>query len=157
MPSAHVLPYGFAAILALLPGWQSGDRVPAAHTHTAAPARTPGHIIERAKDGFFYVDAAVNGTKVRFLVDTGSSAVVLSGADARRAGVSGVRDGARIDTVGGRLPVATATLDRFDLANRNLVHVDALLAPDFRHSLIGQRVLSQFETVTIRGDTMLLD
>jgi aspartyl protease family protein len=153
MPSAHVLPYGLAAILALLPGWQNGDRVPAAPGHTDTPART----IERAKDGFFYVDAAVNGTKVRFLVDTGASAVVLSGADARRVGVSTQRKAARIDTVGGRMAVGTATLDRLDIADRKLVQVDALLAPGFRHSLIGQRVLSQFETVTIRGDTMQLD
>jgi aspartyl protease family protein len=153
MPSAHVLPYGLAAILALLPGWQSGDRVPAAPRHADASKQT----IERAKDGFFYVDATVNGTKVRFLIDTGSSAVVLSGADARRIGVAAWRDDARIDTVGGRMVVATATLDRFDIADRKLVQVDALLAPGFSQSLIGQRVLSQFETVTIRGDTMQLD
>jgi aspartyl protease family protein len=153
MPSAHVLPYGLAAMLALLPGWQSGDRVPAAPKHANASTNT----IERAKDGFFYVDALVNGTTVRFLVDTGASTVVLSGADARRIGVTASRENARIDTVGGRMVVGTATLDRFDIADRKLVQVDALVAPGFGHSLIGQRVLSQFETLTIRGDTMQLD
>lgn len=43
--------------------------------------------LERAADGHFYVDAQVNGAAVRFLVDTGASSLVLTQADAQRAGI----------------------------------------------------------------------
>lgn len=37
--------------------------------------------------GFFHADGAINGTPVRFLVDTGANTVALNAATARRAGV----------------------------------------------------------------------
>jgi aspartyl protease family protein len=51
--------------------------------HTIAVTETDG--------GSFYVMGAVNGVSVRFLVDTGSSEIVLSPADAKRLGVDVAR------------------------------------------------------------------
>lgn len=42
--------------------------------------------VPRAGDGHYYLTVRVNGTPVRFLADTGASDIVLSSADARRAG-----------------------------------------------------------------------
>ena len=42
--------------------------------------------IPRASDGHYYVTAEVNGTKIKFLVDTGASDIVLSRVDAARIG-----------------------------------------------------------------------
>jgi aspartyl protease family protein len=44
-------------------------------------------MISQDSDGGYYVVGQVNGQAVRFLVDTGSSDIVLSPADARRLGV----------------------------------------------------------------------
>jgi aspartyl protease family protein len=153
MPSAHVLPYGLAAALALLPGWQSGERAPGApHAETRH-----GTVIERAHDGFFYVDAHVNGAPVRFLVDTGASVTVISARDARRIGVLADRNSKRVRTVGGEVSMASATLPATRIAGRDLVGIDAVVSPQTGTSLIGQRVLSQFTSVTMRGDTMRFD
>jgi aspartyl protease family protein len=53
------------------------------------------------RDGHFLVNATVNGADVRMIFDTGASAVVLTTADARRAGID--LDGLRFD-----VPVSTA-------------------------------------------------
>ena len=51
---------------------------------TAAPHEL---ILTANADGSFYVFGKVNGVRVRFMVDTGASDIVLSPADARRAGI----------------------------------------------------------------------
>src|SRR5262245_50762121 len=43
--------------------------------------------VPRQTDGHFYVDAEVNGTRIHFLIDTGSTTVALTEDDARRAGI----------------------------------------------------------------------
>jgi aspartyl protease family protein len=43
--------------------------------------------IRKAEDGHFWVDAKVNGERVRFLVDSGATTTSLSTSAARRAGV----------------------------------------------------------------------
>lgn len=49
---------------------------------------TPGRIeVPRAPDGHYYLEVEVQGTPVRFMVDTGATDVVLSQADARRIGI----------------------------------------------------------------------
>src|SRR3546814_2671774 len=45
-------------------------------------------VIPRSEDGHFYADAQVGAATVRFLIDTGATAVALSRADAQRAGIS---------------------------------------------------------------------
>jgi aspartyl protease family protein len=153
MPSAHVLPYGLAAFLALLPGWQSEERAPGA---PHAEIRS-GATIERARDGFFYVEAKVDGVPVRFLVDTGASVAIISAGDARRIGLLMKQGNKRIRTVGGEVSMASATLPATTIAGRELIGVEAVVSPQTGTSLIGQRVLSQFASVTMRGDTMRFD
>lgn len=43
--------------------------------------------VSRSGDGHFHLVLTVNGAAIPFLVDTGASGVVLSDADARRAGI----------------------------------------------------------------------
>jgi aspartyl protease family protein len=55
----------------------------------AYPVTTAPHTlaVTESGDGGFYIMGAVNGAPVRFLVDTGSSDIALSPADAKRLGV----------------------------------------------------------------------
>ena len=51
-------------------------------------ANPDGSVTFRAgTDGHFHVEALINGTRLRLLVDTGASQVVLSPSDARRLGI----------------------------------------------------------------------
>jgi aspartyl protease family protein len=115
------------------------------------------HVIDRAADGFFYINADVDGAPVRFLVDTGASVVVLSARDAARIGVSKERASGRstIETVGGKAALSWANLNRISIGRLKVDHVRAAVVDrGFSISLIGQDVLARFTKIQISGDQM---
>jgi len=76
--------------------------------------------------GHFTTLGVVNGVSLRFLVDTGATSVVLSSADARRAGVnylSGTRS--LTQTANGVVPVYAVKLDSLRIGDITLNNVDA--------------------------------
>jgi aspartyl protease family protein len=70
----------------------------------AAPA-APGSpaTIAKSADGHYWADGLVDGKTVRFLVDTGASAVALTPADAHHLGIdtSGLKFSYRVVTASG--------------------------------------------------------
>jgi aspartyl protease family protein len=52
----------------------------------AAPAIGEAASVVKSEDGHYWAEASVNGEEVRFLVDTGASAVALTPEDALRLG-----------------------------------------------------------------------
>jgi clan AA aspartic protease (TIGR02281 family) len=113
----------------------------------------------RSADGLFYLDAKVNGVPVRFLVDTGATSVVLTDADARRAGVATDLSGSieRAETAGGSTPMARVRLASLEAGPARRHDVEACVtASGLSVSLLGQSWLAQFESVTITRDRMVL-
>ncbi len=138
-----------------------GATAPAAALPAAAatPDRAPPHrptVIEQAGDSLFYVEARVNGVPVQFVVDTGSSVVLLSSADAARAGVS-AKGAVAVDTAGGASPMRRARIDQVVLAGRSMSGVDAIVSGDLKVSLLGQSALSQMGSVTLRDRRLELE
>ena len=114
--------------------------------------------IQRSADGHFYADVQINGASVHALVDTGASGVALSRDDARSAGVAtsiGMNDvvgeGADGDVRG-----EYVKLDRVSVGQKTVENVDAVVLNSGQLSLLGQSVLSKFDSVEIHGDTMVL-
>src|SRR5688500_6079381 len=66
--------------------------------HAPLRHRLSSPRLQRSADGHFYVDAQVNGARIRFLVDTGATFVALTAADARRAGI--VAQSERVKAIG---------------------------------------------------------
>ena len=62
-------------------------RAPSAATATLGGAEGGAAQITKGDDGHFWAQASVDGKAVRFLVDTGATAVSLSMADAQRLGI----------------------------------------------------------------------
>jgi aspartyl protease family protein len=114
-------------------------------------------VIPRQKDGHFYVEGEVNRQPVRFLVDTGASAVAITEATARAAGLP---EGSRItvSTAGGArearrvhgVPVKAGPLTHNDVTITVGLDMDA--ADD---ALLGQSFLRHFD-VEIGADRMVL-
>ncbi len=122
------------------------------------------HRYRRDRDGLFYVTARVNGAKVRFLLDTGANMVVLTPADAVRAGlVPGGASGSdravsTMETAAGPSTIDRVTLDRVRVAGRTIDGVDAAVVHHgLKVSLLGQNLLSRLGPVTISGDSVALD
>jgi aspartyl protease family protein len=113
--------------------------------------------LERAPDSHFYADAQVNGASVRFIVDTGATSVVLTQADAQRAGLLGGEYSARGKTANGEVRLMPITIERLGLGPLTAEHVPAMVAEHgLEVSLLGQSYLQRVQTVAIQGDRMVL-
>jgi aspartyl protease family protein len=124
----------------------------------SAPSPDGAIELERNSDGHFYADVQINGTTAHMLVDTGASEIALSREDARRAGVAtsiGMNDvigrGADGDVHGD-----VVTLDRVELGGMKAEKMQAMVLNGGDQSLLGQSFLSQFKSVQIEGDKMVL-
>ncbi len=130
-------------------------RHPELRAPTAANATLGGSDgaaqLTKGADGHFWAEAAVDGKAVRFLVDTGATAVSLSMADAKRLGID--TDKLTYDysviTADGRTRAASVKLASVAIAGARVRDVDALvIEKGLETSLLGMSYLgrlSRFE------------
>jgi aspartyl protease family protein len=110
--------------------------------------------------GHFFVDAAVNGTTIRFLVDTGASVVALSPDDARAAGISDgqLRFSETISTANGQTHAAAATLGSVRLEQLEVLEVPAVVMQEpMPVSLLGMSFLRRLEGYSIRDGVLTIE
>jgi aspartyl protease family protein len=157
MSSGHILVWGGLALIGVAlvsPSHKSGGGPAATFSETSAvagPAGGPKRVsntdpvtapapreLRRGPDGHFYADAQVNGTSIRFLVDTGASMVVLTRQDAQRAGIQLPSERAMAMGVGGPIEVIPVTLDRVAVGGIEARGVEAAIADQTPVSLLGQ-------------------
>jgi aspartyl protease family protein len=118
-----------------------------------------GLVIGRGDNGAFEVIGEVNGAPVRFVVDTGSTDIVLSPADAERAGVRpspGVFDlpSQTANGVGYGAPATAASLAVGPIRMTD-VPVSINKAP-MGVSLLGMAFLRRLESFEVRDDRLYL-
>jgi aspartyl protease family protein len=120
-------------------------------TLDSGPASGQAAEVPKAPDGHYWAEASVSGHEVRFLVDTGASAVALTPADAERLGIdpSSLNYTVDVATASGRTHAAKVTLASVAVAGAAVNDVDALVVQNgLEHSLLGMTYLgrlSQFE------------
>jgi aspartyl protease family protein len=115
-------------------------------------------VLERERNGHFYVHAKVNGELVRFLVDTGASGVSLTVEDAQRVGIPVNPDEFEYIGEGASGPIRgkLVTLDEVDVDGKKVDHVSGAILEGSQLSLLGQSYLSRMGEVQMRGDYMVL-
>lgn len=117
-------------------------------------------VLTRATDGHFYADAFVNGKRVRFLVDTGASRVVLSQDDAERIGLdpASLHYTQPVGTANGMAMNAAVRLDYIMLGNIRVEDVRAGVTRSgaMDGSLLGMSFLERLGGYRIEGDTLYL-
>lgn len=130
----------------------AGGVAPSGH----APPQ-PALRIAQASDGLFRVTLPVGGAAVRFVIDTGANIVVLTPQDAARIGARPLAPGGqRLRTAAGDTAMVETRIDGLVIAGRRLGPVRAVIAAGASASLLGQNVLGQIESVTLRGDRLEL-
>jgi aspartyl protease family protein len=129
------------------------------HADLAMQAGEDTLAFRRAADGHFYVAAEVNGTPVRFMVDTGASDLVLTEADARAAGI----DTGRLNyvqptiTANGRTMSAPVRLESVALGALIDHAVPASVSGGaLDQSLLGMRYLERFRSIRFEDNTLYL-
>jgi aspartyl protease family protein len=131
-----------------------------------APAVTPRQAAEpleitldRKGDGHFYATVDVNGRPIRFLVDTGATAIALTANDARALGFGWTP--AELTTVGrgasGEVMGKIVELHHVKLGGKEAWNMRAAIIPEgLPVSLLGQSFLSQIGSVKIANNQMVL-
>ncbi len=116
-------------------------------------------LLRRGADGHFHAELAVNGRDIRFLVDTGATAMVLSKQDAARAGLDlgALNFTIPSSTANGVVYGAPVRLDEVRLGPFVDRGVPAMVnGGDMRSSLLGMRYLDRFARISVEGERMLL-
>lgn len=111
-------------------------------------------------DGHFHLTAQVNGTPVRFVIDTGASSIALGPRDAARVGIDPEELAyvGQARTANGVVETAPVTLDSVTLGEIQDSRVPAMvLRSDLDQSLMGMSYLSRFARVSIEGSLLVLE
>lgn len=112
------------------------------------------------RDGHFHLTARVNGTDIRFIVDTGASSIALGPGDARRVGID-PDDLAYVGsamTANGRVQTAPVTIDTLEIGDIMDRNVRAwVIGGQLDGSLLGMSYLRTFARVSFEGDLLILE
>lgn len=116
-------------------------------------------IVERQRDGHFWIKATINGAPIRLMIDTGASHIVLSPDDAETVGydIETLRYDLKASTANGTVEFAHAKARSFQLGDITLFDVPVTInSTAMPGSLMGMSVLGQFNSVEFKGDIMVL-
>ena len=126
-----------------------------------APAAAPVSelVLQAGAHGHFMVEAAVNGTPITFLVDTGASSIYLTPDDAARLGWTPPRltYSERYSTASGVVHAAPVTLRSLRVGQLELYDLPASVGQQPSSvSLLGMSFLKRFASYEVRGDRLIL-
>lgn len=115
--------------------------------------------VRRQADGHYYITAEVNNAPVRFVVDTGASAIVLTREDAVRAGLDpeDLNFFGRANTANGVVRTAPVRLDQLVLGDVADYDVPAVVnAGEMKDSLLGMGYLERWGRIEISNGELIL-
>ncbi len=117
-------------------------------------------IVNRRLTGEFSIAARVNGARAIFLFDTGASMVVLTAADARKAGIDtrGLAFDVPVATANGSALAAETQLDQIAVGPIVMRGVPALVARPgaLEESLLGMSFLEHLKSYTVERGRLIL-
>lgn len=124
-----------------------------------AVASAPSAAVLKGSDGHFWAEGQVNGEPVRFLVDTGATAVALTPTDAERLGFrpQDLDYSYRVTTAGGRSRAAAVTLSSVSVGGARLDDVRALvIEKGLDTSLLGMSYLGRLARFEATREALFL-
>jgi aspartyl protease family protein len=159
----------WALLIALLAGvyayrFEAGDFVDrmTEELMPSEPATGQGGeaIVTRRLGGEFAVTAHINGARATLIFDTGASMVVLTAADARRAGVNtaGLGYDVSVTTANGAAMAAEVQLDQVAVGPIVMRKVPALVAKPgaLEESLLGMSFLERLKSYSVERGKLIL-
>jgi aspartyl protease family protein len=123
------------------------------------PAETGDASIAKSTDGHFWANAEVDGHPVRFLVDTGATAVALTADDARNLGIdpSSLQYQYSVMTANGPAMAARVKLGSVSVGRAEESSVDAfVIDKGLETSLLGMSYLGRLSKFEATPDALVL-
>lgn len=115
--------------------------------------------VRQSSDGHFWVDALVNGAKVRFLVDSGATVTSLSSEAARLASVepSG-RPPVQVNTANGAILAKRARAERIRIGSIEREDLAVHVSDSFGDTnVLGMNFLSSLSRWSVEGKWLVLE
>ncbi|HYE45053.1 MAG TPA: TIGR02281 family clan AA aspartic protease [Caulobacter sp.] len=137
----------------------ANQQAPNAQVATASQAPPSPAQVTKSADGHYWATADVDGSAVRFLVDTGATAVALTADDARRLGLDLSKLDYRVDvtTADGKTRAAQVKLRSVTIAGARVENVDALvLEGGLKTSLLGMSYLGRLSSFEATRTALIL-
>ncbi|MBY9067911.1 TIGR02281 family clan AA aspartic protease [Hyphomonas sp. WL0036] len=133
--------------------------VASAASDSTSTIHTRAAFIEREADGHYWTRADVQGTEVKFMVDTGASIVALTYRDAQRLGLAPetLTYDSEIRTAGGVTYGASIMLDSIRIGRVEVEGVSAvILREELEQSLLGMTFLSELNSYEFRKGQLII-
>ena len=163
MHRLYILALSAIGVMALLAAFfvpAGGEAKPerAAAVKKAVEPDNEALLLRRDGSGQFHLRAAVNGSEIEFLVDTGADMVALTEDEALALNlpVSSADYQPIMQTASGVGYGAPVTLDEIEIGGVVLHDVDAVVVQGLTTNLLGQTVLRKLGGVELKGDKMVI-
>ena len=128
---------------------------------TLPPVRAEGQAIRIpvARDGHYWVEAAINGTPARFLIDSGATITALSEPTARAAGLNydvGA-PGVVMTTANGKVEARRSSIATLAIGPVIASDLPVVVSPAFGEiNVIGMNMLSRLKSWGVQDGEMVL-
>lgn len=137
-------------------GLPRGDAPP-----TLPPVRTEGQAIRIpvARDGHYWVEASINGTPARFLIDSGATITALSEPTARSAGLNYDigEPGVVMTTANGKVEARRSSIATLTIGPVTASDLPVVVSPAFGEiNVIGMNMLSRLKSWGVQNGEMVL-
>jgi aspartyl protease family protein len=110
-----------------------------------------------AEDGHFWVNAAVNGHPVRFIVDSGASVTTISVESAKAAGVPIGTERTAVNTANGRTQAIKGWADRLEVGTIERKEFPVDINEHDDTNLLGMNFLSSLRSWRVEGTYLVLE
>lgn len=150
-----VIGYSFRAELGGIRDRLLGELLP----HRAVAGADGSVSIRASGDGHFRVEVAVDGTTLRFMIDTGATGISLSRRDAERLGIDRrqLRFTLPVQTANGTTMVAPVRLNRLVLGPIDMHDIGATVNDNLEGaSLLGMSFLNRLRGYDVRDGVLTL-
>ncbi len=122
------------------------------------PPATDAQVL-KSPDGHYWAEGQVDGTRVRFLVDTGATSVALTSEDAQRLGFdpAALKYDVPVHTANGESHAARIRLANLSIAGARVEDVEAMVVDHgLSTSLLGMSYLGRLQRFEATQQALIL-
>jgi aspartyl protease family protein len=139
-----------AANAETLSSWAQTYKAPPPKTSEEKPAPTP-LALKQHGSGHYFVDGAINGKPLVFVIDTGASIVSLPSAAASDAGIT-CEKSALMETANGKTEACTAVIPELKFGHFVIKDAQSMIVPNLSQPLLGMNILQHFKISQDKGE-----
>ncbi|MBL1263043.1 retropepsin-like aspartic protease family protein [Methylomicrobium sp. RS1] len=133
-----------------LSSWTQTYKAPLSPSADAKSGSAP-LLVKQHGSGHYFVDGAINGKALVFVIDTGASVVSLPSNEASAAGIA-CRKTALMETANGLTEACTAVIPELRFGHFLIKNAESMIVPNLGQPLLGMNILRHFKIAQDNGE-----